>query len=366
MKMEVFVKKYKGILICLFIILVAGAVYWQVTDYDFVNIDDDYYVTKNTHVKDGITKDGLLWAFSLPGPGDQTYWHPLAWLSHMLDSELYGLNGGMHHLTNLLLHIANALLLFTVLMKMSNAFWRSAFVALLFALHPVNVDSVAWIAERKNVLSTFFWLLTMLAYTYYVNKPHVLRYLLVIFIFILGLLSKPMLMILPCVLLLIDYWPLGRIRFEFSEETSSREKNILDIFREQKSIFYKLILEKIPFFVLSFISIYISFISLKTIGARESAHLVPMSLRVANALVSYLKYMYKMVWPHDLTYFYPYPKIVPFWHVAVSIFVLVAITIVAFRMLRKHSYFAVGWLWYLGTLVPVIGIVQGGLWPSIA
>ena len=180
-----FINKYKGILICLVIVIVTAAVYWQTTNHDFINFDDNDYVTQNTHVNEGFTKEGLHWVFSLPDKGDKAYWHPLTWLSHMLDCELYGLNGGKHPLTNLLFHIANALLLFIVLMKMSDAVWRSAFVALLFALHPVNVDSVAWVAERKNLMSTFFWLLTMLTYTYYVQKPHILKYLLAILVFIL-------------------------------------------------------------------------------------------------------------------------------------------------------------------------------------
>jgi len=249
---------------------------------------------------------------------------------------------------------------------MSDAVWKSAFVAFLFALHPVNVDSVAWIAERKNLMSTFFWLLTMLTYTYYVRKQHILRYLLTILFFIFGLLSKPMLVTLPCVLLLLDCWPLKRIRFNFSEETSSFKNTILSTFRKQKSIIYKCILEKVPFFIISLVSIYISFMSLNTIGARETTHFVPMNLRIANALVSYLKYMHKMFWPHDLTFFYPYPEFIPLWQVIGSIMLIILILLLSFKFLFRAPYFIVGWLWYLGTLVPVSGIIQGGLWPEIA
>ena len=215
-----FIIKHRDILICLFLVIVTLAVYWQVQNYDFVNFDDDVYVTENRHVQEGLTLKGITWAFTEFSP---TYWHPLTWLSHMLDCELYGLEPGMHHLTNLLFHIVNTLLLFLVFRKMTGSLWQSAFVAALFALHPINVDTVAWVAERKNVLSTFLWILTMFTYARYIEKPGLFRYMLTFSVFALGLMAKPMLVTLPFVLLLLDYWPLRRLRFGQSNSDNRRK-----------------------------------------------------------------------------------------------------------------------------------------------
>lgn len=357
--------RYKDLFIGLFLIVSSLLVYWQVTNYEFINLDDDLYVFANEHVKQGISKESLIWAFKIPELGD-TYWHPLTHISHMLDCQFYGMNAGMHHLTNVLIHIANALLLFFVLKKMTNESWKSGIVAALFALHPMNVDSVAWIAERKNLLSTFFWMLTMAVYFSYVQKQRISWYLLAVFIFILGLLSKPMLVTLPFVLLLMDYWPLYRIRLDASKDNDGSSKRVAELLMEQKEIIKKLILEKIPFLILSLASIYVSSISMRNIAAEVSTGEVPLVLRVENAIFSYLQYLYKMVWPAELTIFYPYPKGMPFWKVLLAVTVLLAITGAAVRHLKRHPYFIVGWLWFLGTLVPVLGIMQGGLWPAIA
>lgn len=354
--------KYKIIFICIFLIATTSLVYWQISTHDFISFDDNDYVYENSHVVQGITKENIIWAFTF-ADHERTYWHPVTWVSHMLDCELYGLNAGHHHLTSLILHILNTILLFIVLNKMTNAPWKSAVVASFFALHPVNVDSVAWLAERKNLLSTFFLLLTIYAYTAYAKKNHVSYYLLALFVFILGLLSKPMLVTLPFMLLLIDFWPLGRIRIESSGETTD---SIIKQLLNQKPIISKIILEKIPFLILSFASIYISLSSFDTITTGFVSNSSPMTVRAANASVSYLQYIFLLLFPHNLDFFYPYPQYVPFVHAALSGILLVTITAITLSQAKRLPYLAVGWLWFLGSLLPVIGLVQRGLWPAFA
>jgi len=298
------------VLICLFIVISTLTVYWQVRGYDFVNFDDELYVTDNSHVKEGLTYNNFIWAFSLTDK--DTYWQPLTWLSHMLDCQLYGLNPGMHHSTNLILHIANSILLFLVLLRMTGELWKSGLVATLFALHPINVESVAWIAERKNVLSTFFWMLTLLTYVYYSEKPNHIRYLTTLLIFATGLMAKPFLVTLPFVLLLLDFWPLKRFKFGQSKRGSSA---------------FRLIMEKIPFFVLSIASICLSSVSLQRFSNVIPMDTVPINLRVSNAIVSYAKYLGKMIWPHNLIFYYPYPKMVPMWQVLSSALFLICVSI---------------------------------------
>nr|NIQ74795.1 tetratricopeptide repeat protein [Gammaproteobacteria bacterium]NIQ90679.1 tetratricopeptide repeat protein [Deltaproteobacteria bacterium] len=351
------------LIICLVLILATSAVYWQVTGHDFVDLDDNVYVYENSHVQDGVTLDSIIWAFTTTSIA---YWHPMTWLSLMVDHELYGLNSSGYHLTNLLVHTISTLLLFLVLKRMTGAPWRSAFVAALFALHPLNVESVAWVAERKNVLSTFFWMLTIWGYARYVERPGINRYLLVLLVFGLGLMAKPMLVTLPCVLLLLDYWPLGRFQLgQFGKEA----KEQLPTFENQTSHWSqpsRLVLEKVPFLVLSVVSIYLSSLSVKRLGIVITTDAVPMSLRVANALVSYVGYIGKMIWPANLAVFYPPPEIVPGWQVAAAGLLLVFVSILVIRAVRLRPYLAVGWLWYLGTLAPVIGLVRAGLWPHMA
>jgi Flp pilus assembly protein TadD len=333
--------------ICLFLVFVTFVIFYRVSGYDFVNFDDDVYVTANTRVRSGLSSENIAWAFMAT---DNVYWHPLTWISHMVDVQLWGLDPGRHHLINVLFHIANALLLFLALNQMTGALWRSAFVAMLFALHPINVESVAWVAERKNVLSTFFMMLALLAYGFYAAKSSLVRYLLVGALFVLGLLTKPMLVTLPFVFLLLDYWPLGR--FSFWEASGDRIDRALS-----------LILEKVPLFLLSGLSVYLSSVSVQAIKSLES---VPMALRLGNALVSYMKYMGKLFWPFNLTLLYPYPQSICAWQLLGSLIILVMVSGFAIRFLKHHAYFAVGWFWYLGTLVPVSGMVQAGLWPAMA
>jgi tetratricopeptide (TPR) repeat protein len=272
----------------------------------------------------------------------------------MLDVELYGLNAGAHHMSSVLFHIVNSLLLFIVFRKMTAHLWPSAFVAALFAFHPLHVESVAWVAERKDVLSTFFWLLTMFSYARYAERPGISRYLAVVACFLLGLMAKPMLVTLPFVLLLLDVWPLRRIRFEHSGADE-----IGGISRRSPGFW--LIWEKIPLFLLAFASSVVTFVAQKKGGAVGSLEMYPLTMRVANALVSYVKYIAKMIWPVDLAVFYPHPGSLPAWQVAGAGLFLALVSVAVLRSIRQRPWFAVGWLWYAGTLVPVIGLVQIGL-----
>jgi tetratricopeptide (TPR) repeat protein len=353
------------VLICLFLVLATLAVYRQVGDYPFIGFDDSLYVSNNKYVKTGFTFENIKWAFSFTHK-DKTYWHPLTWLSHMLDVQLYGMDAGGHHRTNLILHIANSLLLFLVLSRMTKALWRSALVAALFTLHPLNVDSVAWVAERKNVLSTFFWFLTMLSYISYTETPCFRRYLLVFVPFSLGLMAKPMLVTLPFVLLLLDYWPLGRLELGKLGRQSNEKADIFTGFFKQRCSAFRLILEKVPFLILSAVLVYVASVSLQRVGVVITTDIVPMKLRIANALVSYVSYIEKTVWPHNLSVFYPFPNMVPVWQSIGSGLLLAGVSVVTARKRKEMPYLLVGWLWYLGTLVPVLGLIQAGLWPAMA
>jgi tetratricopeptide (TPR) repeat protein len=348
--------------VCLFLVIVTLCVYLQVRNYEFV-FDDDLYIAENLHIRNGFTIEAIAWAFNFSDKYD-SYWHPITWLSHMLDYQLYGLNSGMHHRSNLIFHIANSFLLFLVFKRMTGALWKSAFVAALFALHPLNVESVAWAAERKNVLSTFFWMLTILSYSYYAKQPVFYRYLLTFFAFALGLMAKPMLVTLPFVMFLLDYWPLERFHFGHFGWPSNRENEKYIIFGSQGLTVFRLVLEKVPFLVLSVFSIYLSSSSLQ--GVVISIEAVPMQLRIANALVSYVKYIGKIIWPQNLAFFYPYPKILPTWQIIGASMILVCIFVPVIFAGKRKPYLMTGWLWYMGTLMPVIGLMQAGLWPAMA
>jgi len=344
--------------ICLVLITAVLFVYWQVGDHEFINYDDNVYITDNAQVQEGITTKGIIWAFTTSHTGN---WHPLTWISHMLDCTLYGLKPGGHHLTNVLLHMANAILLFVVLRWMTGAIWRSALVAALFALHPLHAESVAWVAERKDVLSTLFWMLTMMAYVHYVNRPGWKRYLLVLINYSLGLMAKPMLVTLPFVLLLLDYWPLNRFQ---PRAVTGSVKDQPPGFRSSgdfKSPILKAVMEKAPLFLMSLVSCVVTVMAQQEAGAISSLEIVPFKFRIANALVSFVAYMGKMIWPQDLAVFYPHPgSDLQIWKpVAAGLFLLIVST-VALWVAQRCRYLFVGWLWYLGTLVPVIGLVQVG------
>ncbi len=367
----------KIILICFCLILAIATLYWQTADYGFINLDDRPYVSENPHVQHGLSLGGITWAFSSFYASN---WHPLTWISHMADCQLFGLNAGRHHLVNVFFHIANTILLFLILNRMTRALWQSAFVAALFALHPLHVESVAWAAERKDVLSTLFWMLTMGAYAFYVEQPSTRRYLPTLLFFALGLMAKPMLVTLPFVLLLLDYWPLDRFHLGSPEPTDKRNAPGMQKRTSQKiplkkaalskspkgktdhqfAVLFPLIREKIPFFGLSVISSVITFIAQKEGGAVEPLQALPLAARIDNACISYVRYIIKTVWPQNLAVFYPYNKAWALWLVISSALFIITTTLLFIRVAKRYPYLTVGWFWYLITLVPVIGLVQVG------
>jgi protein O-mannosyl-transferase len=314
--------------------------YAPVLRYPFVNYDDPQYVTANPQVIAGLTWRGVGWALTA---GRASNWHPVTWWSHMLDVELYGLNAGPHHSTNLLLHIASTLLLFGLLHRTTGMIGRSGFAAALFAVHPLHVESVAWVAERKDVLSTLFFMLTLSAYAAYTRQPRRDRYLAVLGLFTLGVMAKPMLVTLPFVLLLLDVWPLGRMPFPFDRTRLGA-----------------LLYEKLWLFALALASALVTFLVQQRGGAVAELDAIPWSHRAANATVSYVTYISKALWPTGLAVLYPYRWSLSGWLVVTSGIVLVGCTAAAIRAARHYPYVLVGWLWYVGTLVPVIGLIQVG------
>jgi protein O-mannosyl-transferase len=331
--------RWQSVAVCVALVAAVWAVFGQTRGFEFINFDDNEYVYDNPPVKAGLTGRGVVWAFT---HSHSANWHPLTWISHMLDCQLYGLNAGGHHLTNVALHAATAVLLFLVLRAMTGALWRSAFVATVFAIHPLRVESVAWIAERKDVLSGLFFMLTLWAYMRYAHGPSLRRYLPVALLFALGLMAKPSLVTLPCVLLLLDYWPLGRFQPGVTGATTLR----------------RLFLEKIPLLALSAASgVVTTLVQGQAIGRFE---VLPMGLRLENAVVSYAVYIVQVTCPARLAVAYPYPLFgLPLWEVSAAAALLAAVSAAVWK-LRAHRWLPVGWLWYLGTLVPMIGLVQVG------
>jgi tetratricopeptide (TPR) repeat protein len=355
------------------------AIFWQVNQYGFVNFDDDVYVTTNSHVQSGITLGEFCWAFSTTYAD---FWHPLTWLSLMFDYQLHGLNAGGYHLTNLILHILSVLLLFWLFNRMTGAIWRSAFIAALFAFHPLHVESVAWIAERKDVLSAFFWILSLCLYVYYTEKPAISRYLPVLLCFACGLMSKSMVVTLPIVMILLDYWPLGR--FQLPKVGTSLMTDVMPISTKQgkkkkkskkgslkenisQPVDRKLsetkiagiiplwqLQEKTPFFILSAI------FSIITLYAQYKPSVKHFSLasRTANAPVSFVIYLEKTFWPHDLAFFYPFSDQIPLWQVLGTTLLILFISAAVIAAMKRFPYLFVGWLWYAITILPVIGIMQ--------
>ena len=324
-------------LLAFVLVALTGAVYWQVRHFEFVNYDDNLNVRDNAHVQRGLTIDSVVWAFTTT---EVDYWRPLTWLTHLLDWQIYGRNAGGHHLTNVILHLVNTLLLLVVMQRMTGDVWRSALVAGLFALHPLHVGSVAWVTERKDVLSGLFWMLTMLAYARYAERRSLERYLQVLLFFALGLMAKPMIVTLPFVLLLLDVWPLKRM-----ERGDSRPA--------------QLVLEKLPLLAMGIASVAITFANVQQAGQLAGEQEIPLPSRVANVLVSYARYVGKTVWPVSLSVYYPLPQQWPIPVVVAAGLFLAVVSVVVFRERHRRPYLLVGWLWYLGTLVPVIGLVQG-------
>jgi tetratricopeptide (TPR) repeat protein len=338
--------------VCVVLVAITWLVFGQTLRHDFVNFDDHVYVYENPSITRGLTVDGVIGAFV---HSHARNWHPLTTISHMLDCQLYGLKAGGHHFSSVLLHTIAVVLLFFVLRQMTDAFWRSAFVAAVFAIHPLHVESVAWVAERKDVLSAVFFMLTLSAYVGYVRAPSVRRYLSVILLFALGLMSKPMLVTLPFVLLLLDYWPLGRFDKPAPAEARSRPVFWLD----RQSIIQRLFLEKIPLFVLSALSCVATlFAQSRGAGAIDQ---LPFLWRLNNAFVSYVTYIWEMFWPRRLAVFYPHPNNrLPVSEILLTIIFLAGVTSASVLLRKKRPYILTGWLWYLGMLVPVIGLVQVG------
>ena len=338
------------LLICLLLVTLTLAVYWQVRNHSFVNFDDGMYVTDNYHVRAGLSLASVKWALT---ETEAANWHPLTRLSHMLDVQLFGMNAGAHHMTSIYFHLANTLLLFFVFKRMTGCLWQSGLVAALFALHPLHVESVAWVSERKDVLSTFFWLLTMGGYVRYVERPGKIKFFIPLLFFALGLMAKPMLVTLPFVLLLMDYWPLGRLGGAVmplgGKDVSDRSDDPHPAFLieqpatgGQHALILRLVIEKIPFFALSAASCWLTIHAQKGKGAVASLERFPIVVRATNALVSYVKYIAKTIWPENLAAYYPHPGIASWWWVLGAGLLLVAVSILAIRTIRQWPWFIVG------------------------
>jgi hypothetical protein len=353
-------RKQLSAVICLTLVLVTAALYWPMTHHQCINVDDEQYITGNPHVRAGLTWSGIVWAFESQ---EASNWHPLTWISHMLDCRFFGLNPGGHHLTNLLFHAANPLLLFLLLRQLTGVLWRSAFVAALFAWHPLHVESVAWAAERKDVLSAFFWILALMAYARYarrvtsgmcagtqadpasspVTRHPSLHYFLALLFFACGLMSKPMVVTLPFVLLLLDFWPLNRLQFQSSGRAVA-----------------SLVFEKLPFFALALAGSVVTYLIQKAGGAVWSVAALPLHARVANALLAYVRYLAKTFWPADLAIIYPHPRHWPVMAVIGAALMLAIWSVLFLRRARQNPYLPAGWFWFLGTFIPAIGLVQVG------
>jgi Tfp pilus assembly protein PilF len=369
-------RKQLSAVICLTLALVTAALYWPVLHHPFINVDDEQYITSNPYVQGGLTWPGIVWAFKNT---EAANWHPLTWISHMLDCQLFGLNPSGHHLTSLLFHVANTLLLFLWLKQLTGlrpdtragasspqagTVWRSAFVAALFAWHPLRIESVAWAAERKDVLSAFFWMLALIAYTRYAQKRSrvegrgsradivvqaldsrlsALDYILALLFFVCGLMSKPMVVTLPFVLLLLDFWPLNRLQLQSSGRAVA-----------------SLVFEKLPFFALALAGSVVTYLIQRSGGAVWSSAVLPFHARVANALLAYMRYLSKTFWPADLAIIYPYSRHWPVMAVIGAALLLAIWSGLFLRRARQNPYLPAGWFWFLGTLIPAIGLVQVG------
>lgn len=323
------------------LVVLTVTAYSSVGSLGFVSLDDPQYIIDNPKVNQGLTWSGVQWAFTT---GHASNWHPLTWISHMVDVELFGLKPGPHHVMNLLFHVINTLLLFVFLHRTTGALGRSALVAALFALHPLHVESVAWVSERKDVLSTLFFMLTLWTYTWYTRNPEPRRFIAVFVLLALGLMVKPMLVTVPFILLLLDIWPLQRFRLESPERGQA----------------VRLVTEKFPLFVLIVVSSIITLLVQHDGGAINDLSQAPLDARLSNVLVSYVLYIGHMIWPAGLAALYPIPKTVPFWQPLGAGVLLIMISFGVLKNLRGYPYLTVGWLWFLGSLVPVIGIVPVG------
>lgn len=390
-------QQHQAAIACLVLALGTLLLYWPVTSFDFISLDDSAYVVNNFHINGGLSWHELPWCFQAGHAGN---WHPLTWISHAADCQFFGVRPGAHHAMNVAIHAANSVLLFLIFRRMTGAFWRSFVVAALFAWHPLHIESVAWIAERKDVLSTLFWMLTLWAYLNYAAKSGIGKYCVVLLLFALGLMAKPMLVTLPFVLLLLDWWPLNRLRpnpecrvrarglQEAAQPPSfcrpgpptghplwqgSATVPVASVSVPPTDSLRSLLVEKIPFFLLSLACAILTMVAQHRGEAIASLSDVPFKARLINAIVSYLRYLEKLVWPVDLSILYPFTVAWPAWEIVLSAVTLAAITALfvwGARPSRSHPpasrqrnpcpYLMVGWLWFLGTLIPVIGLVQVG------
>jgi Tfp pilus assembly protein PilF len=317
--------------ICVALLLAVLAVFAQTANFGFINYDDDLYIYENPQVQSGLTLASLKWAMTAVVSSN---WMPVTLVSHILDAQFFGLQSGPQHLVNVALHAVAAIILFILLLRTTHARWPSAFAAFVFALHPLHVSSVAWLAERKDVLSTLLWFLATLAWVRYTEKPDRTRYLTAALLFALGLMAKPMLVTLPFTLILLDIWPLRRFAWP------------------------RVIVEKLPLFALSAAASIVSFLVQDSTGAVKA---IPVATRLENALISCLVYIGQTLWPTRLSVFYPYPRTFELWQAAAALLVIAAVSVLVIRAAKTHPYLVTGWFWYLGTLVPVIGLVQVGM-----
>jgi len=356
-------------LLAVLLVLVTIAVYWPATRCDFINFDDPTYVTANPHVQGGLKWESVKWAFLNPVANN---WNPLTVISHMLDCQVCGLNPWGHHLISVLFHALNAALVFALLRQLTGAVWQSLLVAALFSVHPLHVESVAWISERKDVLSTFFGLLSLIFYTRYAQnkqalspQPSTLNYTMALFFLALGLMSKPMLVTWPFVMLLLDYWPLGRLRttdhgLQRGLRTTDYGPQRLRRGEAERRRLTPLLLEKLPFFVLAAVASYVTFVVQKHTGALVASETLPLGARVGNAMVSYCCYLGKVFWPTELAVFYPHSGYWPLEQVLLAGGSILGVTVLCIVNRGQYPFLLMGWLWYCGTLVPVIGLVQVG------
>lgn len=332
------------IVLCVLLAILVAGVYLRTGSHQFVNLDDQSYVSQNPHIASGLNSTTIAWAFSSVYSSN---WHPVTWLSHMVDVQLYGMNPRGHHLTNVIIHTISSLLLLLFLVRHTGSLWRSSFVATLFAIHPLHVESVAWVSERKDLLCGFFWFLTLLAYGEFTVSRRRLFYVASLAFFVLGLMSKPMIVTLPVIMLLMDVWPLDRFRRE------------IDAQRRMPVRILTLIQEKIPFLAGSLMSCAITIYAQQKEGSLAYSYELPFWMRFKNAVISYVQYIGKTFWPHDLAVYYPYPASIPAWQFISSLTVLLLVS-AAVWFFRRHSYLVTGWLWFLITLLPVIGFIQVG------
>lgn len=345
--------KYSVIIVLTTITLLTLTVYWPVVHNDFILIDDSQYVTDNKNVTLGVTLENIIWAFSSIHSNN---WHPLTWISHMLDCQLFGVDAGMHHLMNLLFHTLNTLLLFIIFYRMTGQIWQCAFIAMLFGLHPLHVESVAWVSERKDVLSTFFWMLVILFYISYTKNRSLAKYMVVFILCLAAFMTKPMVITLPAILLLLDYWPLKRFKF--------RQENHADLTAGKVNCL--LIYEKVPLIILAIMLLVVTLVAQRTVSP-ESLIItnlyenIPLNLRVANAFLSYIKYIVSIFFPFNLAILYPHPDHISMFKTVSAVLVLFVVTIYFFYKLESRPYLLFGWLWYIITITPVIGFIQFGM-----